>query len=63
VIQQPEDHISIAEKITALLNDKNKQEAMSRNARQLAEEFTFKHHIGKIKKLYDTLTIDRHMHT
>ena len=63
VIQQPEDYISIAEKITILLNDKNKLELLSQNARQLAEEFTFKKHIGKIQKLYDTLTINRHMHT
>ncbi len=62
VVQEPEDYISIAEKITILLNDKDKLESISQNARQLAEEFTFKKHIGKIKKLYDTLTINRNMH-
>jgi len=57
VIQEPEDCIPIAEKIKILLNNKHKLESMSKNARLLAEEFTVEKHIGKIEKLYETLTI------
>lgn len=55
VVQKPEDFRAIAQGINVLLNDKDKLRGMSKNARQLAEEFTFERHMGRIKKLYDTL--------
>ena len=53
VIEKPEDLQIMAEKISLLLNNSNKLEAMGKNARQLAEEFTFKSHINKILALYE----------
>ena len=55
VVQKPEDFQSIAQGIEVLLDDKERLLSMSKNARQLAEEFTFERHMGRIKKLYDTL--------
>ncbi len=55
VVQKPEDFQSIAQGIEVLLDDKEKLMSMSKNARQLAEEFTFERHMGRIKKLYDSL--------
>jgi UDP-glucose:(heptosyl)LPS alpha-1,3-glucosyltransferase len=57
VVQEPEDFRSIAQGINVLLNDKDKLRSMSKNARQLAEEFTFEKHIGRIKKLYEALSV------
>jgi len=49
----------MAEKISLLLNNSNKLEAMGKNARQLAEEFTFKSHINKILELYERVIATR----
>ena len=55
VVREPEDVASLAEKIKILLDDKDKLHSMSKSARHLAEEFTFEKHIGKIKKLYESI--------
>lgn len=59
VVEKPEDTKAISEKIQVFVSDRSKLESMSKNARRLAEEFTFKKHIGKIEKLYETLTTKR----
>lgn len=53
VIESPEDTAAVAEKISRLCNDRDLLNAMSMNARLLAEQFTFKKHIGKILDLYE----------
>ncbi len=55
VVQEPEDVSSIAAGINVLLEDRDKLGSMSKSARQLAEEFTFESHMGRIKRLYDSL--------
>ena len=59
VIEKPEDLRIMAEKISLLLNNSNKLEAMGKNARQLAEEFTFESHINKILALYERVIATR----
>ncbi|RPI34274.1 MAG: glycosyltransferase, partial [Nitrospiraceae bacterium] len=53
VIRQPEDIKAIAEKIRFFIHNRERLEAMSKNARSLAEEFTFEKHISRIKELYE----------
>jgi UDP-glucose:(heptosyl)LPS alpha-1,3-glucosyltransferase len=55
VIRQPEDIKAIAEKIQFFLHNRERLEAMSKNARSLAEEFTFEKHIGRIRELYKSI--------
>jgi len=55
VVEAPEDSAAIAQKIKTLIGDKEKLHAMSKNARSLAEEFTFAKHIGKIRSLYESI--------
>ncbi len=55
VVNKPENVEAIAGKIKSLMQDREAREAMGRNARSLAEEFTFEKHIGKIKKLYESI--------
>ena len=52
VVERPEDCKVIAEKIRILL-DGNTRESMSREARSLAEKFTFKKYTDEIIKLYN----------
>jgi UDP-glucose:(heptosyl)LPS alpha-1,3-glucosyltransferase len=59
VVQMPEDFQQIAEKIRFLLHNRIKLEAMGKNARKLAEEFTFERHINKILALYERVIADR----
>jgi UDP-glucose:(heptosyl)LPS alpha-1,3-glucosyltransferase len=54
VVERPEDYRAIAEKIKILL-DGNAREPMSRNARLLAEKFTFKRCTDEIMKLYNRI--------
>jgi len=53
VINEPEDFMAIAEKIRFFVNNRGQLDSMSRNARKLAEEFTFEKHMGKIRELYE----------
>ncbi len=59
VIREPEDINTIAEKILFLINNSERLEAMSKNARSLAEEFTFEKHIRRIKELYERVVGDK----
>ena len=59
VIREPEDIQAIAEKMHLLINNREILEAMSKNARSLAEEFTFEKHIGRIKKLYESIISEK----
>ncbi|MBI5055817.1 MAG: glycosyltransferase family 4 protein [Nitrospirae bacterium] len=52
VIERPEDVAAISEKIKYFMDNRDKLESMSQNARQLAGEFTFEKHIEKIRELY-----------
>jgi UDP-glucose:(heptosyl)LPS alpha-1,3-glucosyltransferase len=52
VVREPEDIGAIAEKIQFLMSNRERLEAMSNNARSLAEEFTFEKHIRRIRELY-----------
>jgi UDP-glucose:(heptosyl)LPS alpha-1,3-glucosyltransferase len=54
VVERPEDYHALAEKIRLLLNE-NTREAMSRNARLLAEKFTFERYTGELMKLYNRI--------
>ncbi|MBI4847619.1 MAG: glycosyltransferase family 4 protein [Nitrospirae bacterium] len=53
VIEEPDDVNAISEKIKYFMDNKDKLESMSKNARQLAGEFTFEKHIEKIRELYE----------
>lgn len=59
VVPEPEDSSAIAEKIRALSEDKDKLDSMSKNARALAEGFTFADHLGKIRALYKNIVAAR----
>lgn len=59
VIDEPEDFRSIAEKISVLLNNREKLKSVSENARRLAEEFTFEKHINKILAMYERVLATR----
>ena len=59
VVQKAEDFQGIADKINFLLHNSNELEAMGKNARRLAEEFTFESHINKILALYKRVIADR----
>ncbi len=55
VVSAPEDLGTIAGGIQDMIHNRDKLEAMKKNARQLAEQFTFESHIKAIKKIYDQL--------
>jgi UDP-glucose:(heptosyl)LPS alpha-1,3-glucosyltransferase len=55
VVQEPEDVGAIAEKIQILFNDRDMLRSMGENARSLAEEFTFKKHVGRMTALYESI--------
>ncbi len=59
VVQKPEDFESIAEKIEGVFNDREKLVSMGKNARRLAEEFTYKRHIDKILALYKGINTEK----
>lgn len=59
VVREPEDIKVIAEKIQLFINNRELLEAMSKNARSLAEEFTFEKHISRIKELYERVIAER----
>jgi UDP-glucose:(heptosyl)LPS alpha-1,3-glucosyltransferase len=59
VVQEPEDVAAIAEKIELLLSDRDRTAALGRNARRLAEEFTFDKHTGRIRHLYERVLRER----
>jgi UDP-glucose:(heptosyl)LPS alpha-1,3-glucosyltransferase len=52
VVARPEDYGEIAAKIRILMGEK-KRESMSREARALAEKFTFKRYTEEVMKLYN----------
>jgi UDP-glucose:(heptosyl)LPS alpha-1,3-glucosyltransferase len=52
VVARPEDYKEIAAKIRILMGEK-KRESMSREARALAEKFTFKRYTEEVMKLYN----------
>ncbi len=52
VVSGPEDTKTMAEKIRFLMNNRDQLESMSKNARQLAREFTFEKHIAETEALY-----------
>jgi UDP-glucose:(heptosyl)LPS alpha-1,3-glucosyltransferase len=56
IVEEPEDVKDIAERIQMFVNDRDKLQSMSENARILAEEFTFKKHMGKVLELYKSIT-------
>jgi len=60
-VRTPEDIKAIAGRIKVFINSNDQLKSMSENARRLAEEFTFKKHIDKIIKLYETITVNRQM--
>ncbi len=57
VVGDPDDYEAIAEKIKTILNNKDKLKSMSKNARRLAEEFTYKRHIDEIMSLYESIVV------
>ncbi|MEW6601026.1 MAG: glycosyltransferase family 4 protein [Nitrospirota bacterium] len=59
VVREPEDVKAIGEKMQLLINDRELLEVMSKNARSLAEEFTFEKHISRIKELYERIMSER----
>ncbi|MDH4029039.1 MAG: glycosyltransferase family 4 protein, partial [Nitrospirota bacterium] len=59
VVSGPEDTEGIANGIRAFINEPEKLQAMSRNARALAEEFTFDKHMEKMLALYETIRSGR----
>lgn len=59
VVEDPEDFRAIASRIESLVNNRRELDAMSNNARKLAENFTFERHIGKIRTLYNDIISDR----
>jgi len=59
VVSGPEDIEGIAKGIRTFVNDPEKLQAMSRNARALAEEFTFEKHMDKMLALYETIRSGR----
>ena len=59
VIEEPEDFVAIAEKIRFFLYNRDKVDFMGKNARLLAEEFTFEKHIGKIRALYEKVMCNK----
>jgi len=59
VLQKAEDFQNMADQINFFLHNSNKLEAMGKNARQLAEEFTFESHINKILALYQRVIAGR----
>lgn len=59
VVNEPEDIGGIARHIQTLFHDKEKLVAMGRNARRLAEGFTFGKHIDRMMALYARIRTDR----
>jgi UDP-glucose:(heptosyl)LPS alpha-1,3-glucosyltransferase len=59
IVEEPEDFKAIAERIRIFVNDRDKLQSMSENARILAEEFTFKKHMGNVLELYKSITAMR----
>lgn len=55
VVREPEDSPALAEKLKLLIADRTRLGSMGREARLLAEEFTFKKHICIINKLYEKI--------
>ncbi len=63
VVREPGDVGAIAEKIRFFINNRDQLELMSKNARQLAEEFTFEKHIAKTEALYKKIALISHKQT
>jgi UDP-glucose:(heptosyl)LPS alpha-1,3-glucosyltransferase len=59
VVREPEDIKAIAEKIQVLVSNRDQLESMGKNARHLAEEFTFEKHISRIKELYEKIISEK----
>jgi UDP-glucose:(heptosyl)LPS alpha-1,3-glucosyltransferase len=60
VVPRPEDYASIAEKIQYCMDNRKAYESMCINARQLAEEFSFRKHLNETLHLYQQIidTVD-----
>jgi UDP-glucose:(heptosyl)LPS alpha-1,3-glucosyltransferase len=56
VVSGPEDVEGIAKGIRSFVNNREKLREMSKNARALAEEFTFEKHMNKIRELYKSIS-------
>ncbi|MBI5666034.1 MAG: glycosyltransferase family 4 protein [Nitrospirae bacterium] len=59
VVDGPEDIRGIAGSMQVLADDPELLKAMSKNARSLAEEFTFEKHIGRMTALYEAIIDDK----
>ncbi len=58
IISEPDDIDAISDGIKSMLQDQDNHAYMQKNARLLAEEFTFEKHILKVEELYKSIALD-----